>query len=225
MMAQDSAGFPPDRMYWVGVDPIAPHVEEPHALRAVFESIAANEGLDPQTMTSLVLAHQDARGDIGARYVAAFRLGADEDVESFVRRRRSRVWPSAADLTPRWRVVFERFLEVGRPEPRGSSVVLVAMSPAADARDDQVDDFNFFYNGTHLPEVLGDWDWQRASRYELRAELLHPAPGCPRYLAVYEVGPDSRSLPRSAEGAQSYSSGPYAWESRDTAWRLRYDVV
>ena len=216
--------FPSDRLYWVGVDPVeADDDADMAAVDGVFETIAACEGLDVRTMTRLTLAQQDARGDIGARYVAVFRVGADEDLDAFEERQRGREW-SSGELAPRWRLLYERFLEVGEPEPLGSPVVLVAMTPAADATPTQVDEFNAFYDDIHLHEVLRDWDWRRVSRYERRFELQHPAPGSPQYLAIYEAGPGTRAVPRSAEGLPNYSSGPYAWEARNTAWRLRYDV-
>ncbi|WP_336629224.1 MULTISPECIES: hypothetical protein [unclassified Microbacterium] len=225
-MTHDSDDFPSARLYWVGVDPVSgvpsEDVDPADEARRALVTAAEVEGLDPATMTGLRLAQQDARGDIGARYVAAFRVPLELDADVFTAAREARPWPDGVGFAPRWRLLFERFLTVGTPEPEGAQLVLVGMTPAADATAEQVEEFNAFYNGTHLPEVLHDWDWQRAGRYERRAVVGGSGP---RYLAVYESGPTARISPRSAEGVPNYSSGPYAWEHRDTAWRLRYDVI
>ena len=66
----------------------------------------------------------------------------------------------------------------------------------------------------------------RAIAPALQREFLHPAPGAPRYLAVYEA--DDASLKRRADraanpgGYAALSSGPPAWETHDTLWRLWY---
>jgi len=58
---------------------------------------------------------------------------------------------------------------------------------------------------------------------ELYREFAHPAPGCPRFCAIYEAdaaATEAREARRAARG--TLSSGPPAWEKRDVVWRLIY---
>jgi hypothetical protein len=65
--------------------------------------------------------------------------------------------------------------------------------------------------------------YTRATRHELYREFAHPAPGCPRFCAVYEADATATEQ-REARAARrgTLSPGPPAWENRDTVWRLVY---
>jgi hypothetical protein len=87
-------------------------------------------------------------------------------------------------------------------------------------------EFDEFYTNIHVPEVVAMSKFIRGTRYELNREFLHPAPGSPRFLAVYEGDEESMkqraALRANAGGGARLSSGPPAWEAHDTLWRLMY---
>jgi hypothetical protein len=62
-----------------------------------------------------------------------------------------------------------------------------------DVAQDHQDEFNDWYNNTHLPEVLGCPGWRAATRFE-------SLEGQPQFLAIYEVdGPDVWKTPEFDE--------------------------
>ena len=84
-------------------------------------------------------------------------------------------------------------------------------------------EFNAFYTGIHVPEVMAYGGYSRGTRFELYREFAHPAPGCPRFCAIYEADAattEARATRRAAGG--SLSPGPAVWEKHDTIWRLVY---
>ena len=98
--------------------------------------------------------------------------------------------------------------------------------PATSASD--LADFNHFYSGTHLAEVIAaNPGFRAASRYELlapdsRGDLA------PRWLAVYELDSDTAVqtyLVRNdgpAEGRPKYTPGPAVWSSFQITWRMMW---
>ena len=56
----------------------------------------------------------------------------------------------------------------------------VILVTSVDVGDDTAPDFNRWYNGVHLPEVLACPGFRAATRYECTN-------GQPRYLAIYEL--------------------------------------
>jgi hypothetical protein len=100
------------------------------------------------------------------------------------------------------------------------------MNVAPDVDEAGLRQFNDFYTNTHVPEVVSTSKFFRGTRYELYRDLRHPAPGAPRFLAVYEgdeVAIRTRAERKADPGkGPQLSSGPPAWESHDTLWRLMY---
>ena len=82
-----------------------------------------------------------------------------------------------------------------------------------------VDEFNDFCTREHLPEMLADAPglYKVATRYE----LMTPSPGCPRFLATYQVASrsdGSRFAERIASrGPHPPTPGPVAWLRKEAA--------
>ena len=91
--------------------------------------------------------------------------------------------------------------EKGELEPMATNLMLVFSNPA----EGKEDAFNAWYEGTHIPEMLGTPGVVAARRYEVAQPEGLPVPP-QKYLAVYElegdVAPGSRlrSLVRVPRG-------------------------
>ena len=97
------------------------------------------------------------------------------------------------------------------------------MNAPADADADDLAEFNAFYTDTPVPEVMAYGGYARATRFELYREYAHPAPGSPRFCAIYEADAAAtaeRERRRAERGP--LSSGPPVWANHDTVWRLVY---
>jgi hypothetical protein len=102
-------------------------------------------------------------------------------------------------------------------------VYLVGMNVPAETDASSLAEFNAFYTQVHVPEVMAAGGYTRGTRWELYREFAHPAPGAPRFCAIYEAdsaATDERDARRAAR--RPFASGPPAWEQRDTVWRLVY---
>jgi hypothetical protein len=100
---------------------------------------------------------------------------------------------------------------------------VVGIKVPAETDAESLADFNTFYTDTHVPEVMAYGGYARGTRFELYREFAHPAPGCPRFCAIYEAdtaATELRAERRAARG--TLSSGPPTWENHDTVWRLVY---
>jgi hypothetical protein len=67
----------------------------------------------------------------------------------------------------------------------------------------------------------------RANRWEQERAFLHPEPGCPQYLAIYEADEaTAKELEANPiTGPRSLSAGPAVWQAHETPWRLVYHRV
>lgn len=236
--------FTGEYMYWVGLNTPADSSESEieefndfYDTVHVPEVLAANDGMI--AVNRFELARPDPRGDFGPRWLAAYQLKDEASAEGYIRRNA----PDAPDrpiytsgptawqgMSRMWRMVWRRTVslagEQGGPASMMSaapaSMMMIGMSAAAGATAAQVDDFNQFYNDVHLGEVLQWGPFSRANRFALHSDLLHPEPGAPDYCAIYEApGPDVWA----PTAAGQFSSGPEAWEGRDTRWRLTYRML
>jgi hypothetical protein len=226
-------------MYWVGMDTdprITPeglaefnrfysttHVREVLAAHPGFVSVSRYELLD-----------QDPRGGLhsGPRWLAVYEMAGEGAAEQYIKdnarpwlhRQRYSPWPPARKRAKTvWRMIWRQISVSGSTEQPPESVMLVGMSPAPEADAAGLAEFNTFYTQTHVPEVMTAGGYARATRFELYREFAHPAPGCPRYCAVYEAdatATEQRAARRAARGP--LSSGPPAWEQRESIWRLVY---
>jgi hypothetical protein len=229
-------------LYWVGIetDPSATEdqlvefnrfYDEVH----VPEVLAANDGMTGVTRFELV--RQDPRGPHGPRWLASYQLADEAAAARYLERN----GPGASDrpvyssgpqawqtMTVTWRMIWRH--AVARPNPGGTgqppvNLMLIGMNPMAGATDAQVDDFNHFYTETHLDEVLEWGGFDHATRFELDTGLAHPGDGPPRYCATYEVAGPHPFDEQNPRPRVEFSSGPDAWEGRDTLWRLIYRVL
>ncbi|WP_207945310.1 hypothetical protein, partial [Actinomadura rubrisoli] len=98
-------------------------------------------------------------------------------------------------------------------------MAMVGMDPAGDATGAEVAEFDDFYTRTHLPEVVSGLGYDRGTRFRLWHEFSHPAPGCPRYNAVYEA---EEARPAGPPAGAALTPGPRAWEERRVRWRAKY---
>jgi hypothetical protein len=145
------------------------------------------------------------------------------------------VWQEKMDV--QWRMIWH-FLASTGPSIVPDSVFMVGIDAPEGASDADVAEFNDFYTSIHMPEANRNMGYQRAARFELQKELLHPEPHCPQFCAIYEgnaertahiveSGPTTR--PPSTDGAggesPSYTKGPVVWQEHTTPWRLAYKRV
>jgi hypothetical protein len=228
-------------MYWVGMDAAPGSSAEDVAGFSHFysdvhmkEVVASNPGF--LRATRYELAEQDVRGEYGPRFLAMYEMENEAAARGYIARNdgpaegRPQYTPgpeSWQKMLRRWRLLWRRFApEEGELGAAGAPYLyFVAMNVPPDTDAEGLRQFNDFYTKTHVPEVVALSKFLRGTRYELYRDFQHPAPGCPRFLAVYEA--DEASLKARTErasnpGATRLSSGPPTWEAHDTLWRLLY---
>lgn len=95
--------------------------------------------------------------------------------------------------------------------------VLVVLSNAAEGTDDE---FNRWYTGTHLSEVLKLDGYVAAQRFKLSDGQLGQGDVPYRYFALYEVDTEDLAAPARAlsEGIQSMDMSPTLDLGRTVAW-------
>ncbi|GAC1319996.1 MAG: hypothetical protein NVSMB2_15680 [Chloroflexota bacterium] len=226
-------------MYWVGMDTDprttpealaafndfynATHVHEVIAAHPGFISVSRYELLDP-----------DERGGhhAGPRWLAAYEMVDEAAAERYVKdsarpwlhRRAYSPWPAARKRAKMpWRMLWRQVAATGRAEQPPASVYIVGMNVPDPTSDSALAEFNAFYTHIHVPEIIAAGGYSRATRWELYREYAHPAPGAPRFCAIYEAdstATDQRDARRAVRGP--LTAGPPAWEQRDTLWRLVY---
>lgn len=228
-------------LYWVGMetDPrttpealaefnhfySATHVNEVIAAHPGFISASRYELLDP-----------DPRGGehAGPRWLAVYEIKDQAAVDQYIKddarpwlhRRTYSPWPPARKKAKTtWRLLWRQLAAHGSSEqkPEAESIFMVGMNPAPDADETALAEFNDYYTGTHVPEVMQYGGYNRGSRWEVYRAFAHPEPGCPRYVAIYEA--DAAATAERAERRTSrgkLTPGPPSWEQRDTVWRLVY---
>ena len=226
-------------LYWVGMDtdprttPEAlaefnqfystTHLGEVLAAHPGFVSASRYELLDP-----------DPRGGVhcGPRWLAVYEIADEAAARQYIKdnerpwlhRRRYSPWPSARKRARTvWRMIWRQISTTGSTDRAPESVFMVGMNVPAETDATGLAEFNAFYTQTHVPEVMAYGGYARGTRFELYREFAHPAPGCPRFCAIYEAdaaATQARAARRAARG--TLSSGPPTWEQRDTVWRLVY---
>jgi hypothetical protein len=229
-------------MYWVGMT-TAPDTS-PAALAEfsqfysqihVPEVIANNPGFVRGTRYELL--DPDPRGDphVGPRWLAVYEMDGEAAAQGYARRNddpsaspppytaRPPAWGQARTT---WRMIWRQVAASGTAAQPPESIFMVGMNVPADTDAAGLAEFNEFYTNVHVPEVMERGGYARGTRFELHREFLHPAPGCPRFCAIYEADAattETRNQPRA--GRRPFSSGPPAWENHDTLWRLVYRRV
>jgi hypothetical protein len=198
------------------------HVHEVMAAHTGFIGVSRYELLEP-----------DPRGGEhrGPRWLAVYEM-ADEaaavrylkdNERPWLHRKKYSPWPAARRRAKTvWRMLWRQISATGSTDRPPDSVYMVGMNVPAET-DADLAAFNAFYTHTHVPEVMAAGGYSRGTRFELYREFAHPAPGSPRFCAIYEADASAtteRETRRAGRGA--LSSGPPAWEQRDTIWRLVY---
>ena len=226
-------------MYWVGMD-TDPRTS-PEALAEfdrfystthVHEVVAAHPGFVNSTRFELL--DQDPRGGehAGPRWLAAYEMKDEASAERYVKdsarpwlhRQKYSPWPPARKKAKTvWRMLWGNIATVGSASQPPESIFVVGMNIPSDTHDKGLAEFNKFYTETHVPEVMRYGGYTRATRFELYREFAHPAPGAPRFLAIYEAdtGATEERIKRR-EARPPLSSGPPAWERHEVMWRLVY---
>ncbi|WP_028921940.1 DUF4286 family protein [Pseudonocardia acaciae] len=236
-----TAAFSSAFLYWVAGDF---HSSDPSEIAQfhrfydethVPEVFAANPGFVGAHRYALQIP--DERGDLGAAFLAAYEVDGERAAEEFLARETGNGGPPASYSTgpplwselfvSRWRVLYQRVAETSAPTVAPGAISIIGIDPPADADDAELAEFNAFYTDHHLPENTDRGGFSRGTRYELRHALKHPAPGCPRYLAVYELEDGSDESARAAlaqlkAATETYTQGPSSWLRRSAPWRLWY---
>jgi hypothetical protein len=199
------------------------HVHEVLAAHPGFVRVSRYELLDP-----------DPRGGehAGPRWLAVYEMQDEaaagqylkDNARPWLHRRKYSPWPSArrrAKTT--WRMIWRQLSVAGSTQQPPASIFLVGMNVPPDTDAQDLAEFNTFYTDTHVPEVMAGGGYARGTRFELYREFAHPAPGSPRFCAVYEAD-EAATEERPTRRAERppLSSGPPAWEQHDTLWRLVY---
>jgi hypothetical protein len=231
-------------MYWVGMntaDDASP--EEMAAFNDYYSNTHAHEVVlnNPGFMraTRYELYDQDARGEFGPRWLVMYEMDSDAAAKGYAARNdgppagRPQYTPGPpawSRTDTRWRLIWRRFVpETGEIGANGAPyLMLIGIDAPPDTDEAGLKEFNDFYTGVHISEVVAAMKFHCASRYELYREFKHPEPGSPRFLAVYEG--DEASLKARANrqanpGSVKISSGPPTWEAHTTPWRLIYKRI
>ncbi len=144
----------------------------------------------------------------------------------------SLVWKQVEDAT-------------GTPSVNGGPFIYLSGQSPAPGTDEQGEkDYNDLYTNHHIPELVGCCHFLWGVRYKLHTEVTHPAPGAPKYLALYEASPTSfrpagagawMCAPRGTyeadpkihipEPENGFTVGPPSWVNRVVTWRLSYARV
>lgn len=229
-------------LYWVGLDFASSDpadvarfnrfYDETHAP----EVIAFNPGFTYAHRYALEVP--DPRGDVGAEYLAAYELDGEQAAAGYLARDAGLeskpgtyssdppLWPDL--LGTRWRVLYECIAQTSEPAASPGGILIIGIDPPADIDEDGLAEFDTYYSEVHLPEVTDAGGFTRGSRYEMRHALAHPEPGCPRYLAVYELAdgsPGSIDAARRRLRTACSTQGPDSWRRHLTPWRLWYRSI
>lgn len=232
-------------MYWIGVDIPAADPAEVDAFHTFYaethlpEVVAANPGFT--TGHRYGLLRPDPRGVLGPGHLGVYEMDGEAAARTYLARNdgppegRPAYTPGPPawdDMQPRWRMIWGKVATTGAPAgPPPASVFIVGINPPQGASADEVAEMDAFYEQVHMPEVLAASGYTRATRYRLLRELLHPDPGCPTYLAVYEADAATTAKlddpTRRPEGGtfppgDTLSPGPAVWQAHTTPWRMTY---
>jgi hypothetical protein len=229
-------------MYWVGMDTADGMSPEDLAdFSGFYSRTHVPEVVDGYAGfirgTRYELCEPDPRGDFGPRWLAVYEMENEDAARGYLKRNdgppeaRPKYTPVPASWRRaklRWRLLWRRIAPAEGELGAGGAPYLyfVAMNVPPESDDAGLAAFNDFYTSIHVPEVVAVSSFLRGTRYELYRDLLHPPPGSPRFLAVYE-GDDAymrrREERRANPGAgPRMTSGPPVWEAHDTLWRLLY---
>jgi hypothetical protein len=218
-------------MYWVGTDCRSTEPDELRAFHQHYdhthlpEVVAANPGF--------VHGHRyerlrpDPRGDRGPTFLAAYEMSDGQAAQTYIDRNDGPadgrpsytpgppVWETQMEL--RWRMIWRQIAATAPAAEAPASLFVVGIDPPAGIDAAGLAEFNDFYTNVHVPEVVAQRGYSRATRYELVRQFL---PGAARFCAVYES--DDPDAPTPSPGVAPESVGPMVWQEHTTPWRLTY---
>jgi hypothetical protein len=232
--------------YWVGLD--TPPDADARTLAAfnafydethVPEVLANNRGFVRASRYELLVP--DARGDFGPRWLAVYEMQDEAAAQAYIARNdgpqegRPAYTPGLADFrtTIRWRMLWRQISAAGQAPDAYHGMFVVGMNVPDDTPPEGMREFNDFYTNIHVPEVMRWGGYASGLRFERFREFQHPAPGCPRFLAIYQgdqaatEASQQRSFGSSSPRPSSvrFTDGPPTWERHDTLWRHVYKTI
>ena len=219
--------------YWVGIDTpgaTPAQLEEFNDFYSrvhVPEVIAHNPGfLSGQRFE---LTKPDDRGDRGPTWLARYTLDA-AGAERYVEENAGpgpvgsySPFPEGIPMVPRWRLLWSTLSTAGSPlSGAPERLTLVGMDPAAGATEEDVREFNAFYDTVHVKEALHLMAAEHVTRYEISRSFLPDGEQPPRFAALYEY---ASPTPPAVAPVGPVSDGPPVYANRNTRWRLGYTRV
>lgn len=228
--------------YWVGMN-VAPDTS-PAALadfNRFYTNVHAREVLagNPGFVRNAryELAQDDARGPRGPRFLATYDIEAEAGARTYIERNDSQSRPNYSEgpeawqkKTTTWRLMWRHIVTVPQnaPDRDAPYIYLIGMNAPANASAAELAEFNQFYTDVHVPEVIAANGFARGMRYESLRSFVHPAPGGPAFLAIYDIKDEAaarahmQSRAKPQPGGSTLSPGPSVWQRHDTLWRLTY---
>lgn len=155
------------------------------------EVIAANPGFKAAWRYELLAP--DPHGADAPRWLAVHELDGQTAAQTYLARNdgpaegRPKYTPGPAAWSGfqiKWRMMWRQLATYGTASEPPCSVFMVGMNVPPDTDAAGLGEFNTFYTGTHVPEVVAASGYRRGIRYELYRELAHPQPGSPRFCAI-----------------------------------------
>lgn len=225
--------------YWVGMETDPRTTPEAlaefnrfYSSTHVFEVIDAHPGF--LNVSRYELAADDPRGGAhhGPRWLAVYEMRDEAAAQQYLKdnarpwlhRRKYSPWPAARrKAKTTWRMLWRQIATAGSTEALPESIYMVGMNVPSDTDEAGLAEFNTFYTGTHVPEVMAAGGFARGSRFELFRGFAPPEAETPRFCAVYET--DAVATEQPGFSRETLSRGPAAWEQHDTLWRLVYRRV
>lgn len=222
-------------MYWVGMDV---STDDPEALETVNRDyqghvsaiLAAHPGFRLGRRYELI--SRDYESATYPRYLTVYEMTDEEVAGNYIvtgvpaSRPESVSWNTATTM---WQMIFRRLSERGLAVVPMDSITLVGIEPPADAGQ-QVSQSISSPTIARLANVVASCRYSRGVTYGLYHEILHPAPGCPRIIAVLEGSADesdankpTTTLPLQHDiDEDETASDTDPWSEFDLRWRARY---
>jgi hypothetical protein len=183
------------------------------------------------------LAVPDPRGNPGPEFLAVYGMSDEQAVSTYLARydappgtpglERPTYSERPSFIQDRWdavwRIMWRRISDTGDRGVEPHSITILGVDPPSGASARDIEEFNDFYTNVHVPETMAAWGFLRATRHELYRDLLHPLPGCPMFVAIWEADEATTIALREGAARPTPSQGPDVWQRHVTSWRLQYE--
>jgi len=219
--------------YWAGLDTPGASQSEVRRFNEFYwsthvpEVLAHNPGFVRCDRYELV--QPDERGDLGPRWLTRYTMDAAAATQYVDENSRpGYVMPYTAfpalgcQIIVRWRLLWEQLASSGDATFESKRIRVIGMDPSDQSTGVQLREFNEFYDDVHLLEARLILGATHAARFELARSFLASVDMPPRYAALYELDGPSRA---PETWTSQLSTGPLAWENRNTQWRLEYERI